>query len=128
MRVNVGVFDCLVKAASRHGITDVVWAEGAGISQPAISHLRLTSKILHGNPRAEVDRPVTIDKIETLYNGLRTLKGEQIVADVKDCIKSETNIDVKLQLLLLLLRSKTDDVKKQAVSMLEILSQTPSKK
>lgn len=127
MKVNTKVFDCLEQIASKHGITDTSWADSSGVTQPTISHLRRTSRELKKNPDTKTGRLITIDKIIALYDGLYRLKGDLVVMDIAKCARKEDDLTVKMLLLVLTLENHTEEIRKQAASMLEILSNTPRK-
>jgi len=121
MKINVRVFDILNSIAKRHHISDVDWAEASQIRRPTIPELRRISRTtLTARHNAGFKRACTLEKILKLSAGLSIKIGNAIVnAALKDYLETESDQDVRLQLLILILKDAKQAQKDRAEAMLK---------
>jgi hypothetical protein len=123
MKINIEVFNMLNSIAKLHNISDVEWAEASQIRRPTISELRRINRAAHKTGQdSGIRRACTLEKIIRLYAGLRIKVGSAILNEaLRNCIETESNQDIRLLLLILILQSAKDENKDEAEAMLKVL-------
>ncbi len=120
MKIDVRVFDLLDGIARSYKISDIEWAEAAEIRRPTIPELRRLSRVVvRGGDQRAVKRACTLEKILKLYAGLRVKVGDPVVKEaLRNFIETERDQNLRLQLLLLMLRYTKAETKDEAETML----------
>jgi len=121
MKINIRVFDMLNSIARRHHITDVEWAAASQIRRPTIPELRRISRVtLAAIDDPGIKRACTLEKILQLYAGLSIVVGSAVLnAALKTYLETESDQDIRLQLLILILKDARQDKKDEAEAMLK---------
>jgi hypothetical protein len=121
MKINVRVFDMLDSIAKRHHISDVNWAEASRIRRPTIPELRRISKVTAAaGDFTGIKRACTLEKILQLYAGLSAQIGSAIInRALKDYLNTESDQNIRLQLLLLILQDARQEQKDEAEALLK---------
>lgn len=107
--------------AKHHDISDVEWAEAAQIRRPTISELRRINRATRIAVKdVGIKRACTLEKILKLCAGLRIKVGSAVLNEaLKNCIDVESDQDIRLQLLILILQDAAPEVKDEAEAMLK---------
>jgi len=120
MEINILVFNALDVIAKRHRISDVDWAEAAGIRRPTISELRRLRKTnVKGDKEMKLHRVCSLAKMIKLYTGLSIILGNgPLNEEFKKVINDETDQYMRLQMLILMLKNEKKEKQDQAEKML----------
>lgn len=121
MKVNIKVFDMLDSLARLHDISDVVWAAASQIRRPTIPELRRISRAtLTAGDDPGIKRACTLGKMLQLYSGL-SIKIEHPILNTAliNYLETEADQDIRLQLLVLILKNATQEKKDEAEAMLK---------
>lgn len=123
MKINIRVFEMLDHIAKGHHITDVAWAGASRIRRPTIPELRRISRVTAAAiDHAGIKRACTLEKILKLCAGLRIKIGNAIVnATLKNYLATESDQDIRLQLLILILQDANKEKKDEAEVLLQSL-------
>ena len=121
MKTNIKMFDMLDSLAKIHGLSDVAWAAASQIRRPTIPELRRISRVtLTAIEDAGIKRACTLEKILRLHSGLSIKIGYPLVnAALQNYLATESNQDLRLQLLILILRDAAPEKKDQAEALLK---------
>ena len=121
MKISIRVFDMLDRIAKGHHLSDVGWAEASEIRRPTIPELRRVSRAISTacyDPG--IKRACTLEKVLKLSAGLRIKVGNAIVnAALKNYLDTESNQDIRLQILILILQDANKEKKDAAEAMLK---------
>jgi hypothetical protein len=121
MKINIKVFDMLDSLARLHYISDVEWAAASQIRRPTIPELRRISRVnLTAADAPGIKRACTLEKILQLHSGLSIKIGHTILnTALKKYLETEADQDIRLQLLILILKNATKEKKDEAERMLK---------
>jgi hypothetical protein len=108
VKIKISIFVHPDKARAAFGISDEEWAKASHIRRPTISEMRRLEK----NPGTEIGRACTYTKLSTLYDGLFKLRGgTELRKQLDDSLKSETDQEVRMILLIMELRNTSQSGK-----------------
>jgi hypothetical protein len=123
MKVKIEIFNNLDKIALLHRITDEEWAKSSNIRRPSISELRRL--YLDRQEVRSIGRACTIEKIGLLFIGLyNILGGDVLKKEMMAVINNETNQDVRMMMLSLLLRNAPKETKDAIEGSMKMAVQT----
>ena len=121
MKINIQIFEMLDKLAKSHHITDVQWAQAAIMRRPTIPELRqISRKAATGASSVGSKRACTLEKILKLSYGLSNIVGGTVVnLKLKVFIEGETDQNIRLLLLMLILQNAPKEQKDIAETLLK---------
>lgn len=123
MKVKIEIFNNLDKIARLHRITDDDWAKSSNIRRPSLSELRRL--YLDRQSSKSIGRACTIEKIGLLFLGLYNILGGDVVKkEMMAAINKETNQDVRMMMLSLLLRKAPQETKDAIEGSMKMAIQT----
>ena len=123
MKIKIEIFNNLDTIARTHRITDDDWAKSANIRRPSISELRRL--YLDRQSSKSIGRACTIEKIGLLFLGLYNILGGDVVKkEMMAAINKETNQDVRMMMLSLLLRNAPQETKDAIEGSMKMAIQT----
>lgn len=121
MKIHIRMFDVLDRVAKSHCISDVEWAAAAEIRRPTIPELRRISRVsAAGIKDPRIRRACTMEKIIQLFAGLNKVIGSAVLnAELRNDLAIEYDQNLRLQLLLLMLKDAEKEKKDRAETMLK---------